>query len=72
MRRDLEERVKLCNCAKCGQALLGFDMLTNRRLGEFANLPMLRGRIDDRPYCMACYTTENEATASARPATSVR
>lgn len=49
--------IKLVNCAGCGQRLLGQSMAYLRRgymTAEYRKLPMMRGRIDGRPYCETC------------------
>lgn len=61
---DWMDRVKLCNCAKCGLEMLGASMS-----GYFAALPdgqmkndlppMVAGRIADRPYCDACIAQDD-------------
>jgi hypothetical protein len=47
MKVDLEERVKLCA----------------RYLGPYQNLPLVRGRVEGRPYCRECF---QKAKDSAR------
>jgi hypothetical protein len=54
-RKSLQDKVKMCNCARCGQALLGLDMMASKRLGDYANLPFVGGRRRGRPYCRACF-----------------
>jgi hypothetical protein len=63
MKVDLEERVKLCDCARCGQTMLGIAMIAARYLGPYQNLPLVRGRVEGRPYCRECF---QKAKDSAR------
>lgn len=51
--------VKVCNCAGCSQELLGWQHITERGKLPFPyrNMPGVRGRIDERPYCNDCLNT---------------
>jgi hypothetical protein len=56
--------VKMLNCADCGAELLGESMadlegtrvsVSHFRHGSVVLPPLVRGRIDGRPYCRACF-----------------
>jgi len=50
--------VRLCNCASCGQELMGESMRTWRKTLtaiQRQRMPKLvAGRLEDRPYCAIC------------------
>lgn len=57
----LVEMVKVCNCAECGQEMLGngqqrLTSIMNK--AEKEQIPKVRvsGRIAGRPYCSSCLT----------------
>lgn len=60
-RWNVEERVKLCNCAGCGKELLGDSMQDAPVLGSYRDLEFIFRRIPEesmagmrRPYCRDC------------------
>lgn len=48
--------VKVCNCAGCGEELLGraHEFRRDELPFPYRNMPGVRGRIHDRPYCGPC------------------
>ena len=57
-----DDEVKLCNCAACGELLLGESMRPYLRRNSFRRLPfgysdckLPAGRFRGRPYCDACF-----------------
>lgn len=48
--------VKLCNCAACGQEILGESMPPHKELPQsFRDYYYVAGRINERPYCPSCF-----------------
>ena len=55
--RLIESDVKLCNCARCGETLLGLSMkkFDAAILPEkFTAMQHVASFVNDRPYCASC------------------
>ena len=49
-----EDRIKMCNCAKCKQELLGVSMMGERIPTKYKR-PFVFGTLAGRPYCYRCF-----------------
>lgn len=46
--------IKACNCASCGEMILGAGQEMDKNIRKDLGLKKMGGRIHGRPYCMGC------------------